>query len=65
MMIVAVKYGISHKDVKRTPFSLKNLTAEICKSNWCVISFRLLSSAVFTEEFLLRLRQQVLPVHMD
>ena len=25
MMIVAVKYGISHKDVKRTPFSLKNL----------------------------------------
>ena len=60
MMIVAVKYGISHKDVKRTPFSLKNLLQKFVKAIGA-----LLASAVFTEEFLLRLRQQVLPVHMD
>ena len=32
MMIVAVKYGISHKDVKRTPFSLKNLLQKFVKA---------------------------------
>lgn len=31
-MIVAVKYGISHKDVKRTPFSLKNLLQKFVKA---------------------------------
>ena len=55
MMIVAVKYGISHKDVKRTPFSLKNLLQKFVKA----------IGALFMEEFLPRLRQQVLPVHMD
>ncbi|MCD8109394.1 MAG: TRAP transporter large permease [Clostridiales bacterium] len=32
MMIVAIKYGISHKEVRRTPFRIKNLAAKFVRA---------------------------------